>query len=165
MAAMVASAPLSAEPSLATERQQKHLPRKTYANAAEDGLSQETMSNGAESTLFTGNGVDSAPRSPRRNLHKKPASNGHVKHKNSSVVIERFQDKEGEHLVSIAPGWESERGKPSAARRQNSELLSGRKAGARWEKSQYGCRAISESCKQQLTFMCIASTSLLSLYP
>lgn len=146
MAAMVASAPLNAEPSLPAERQQQNPPRKTYANAAEDGLSKEAMSNGTESTLFTGNGEDSAPRSPRRNLHKKPASNGHVKYKkSSSVVIERFQDKEGEHLVSLAPGWEGERGKPPAARRQNSELLSGRKAGARWEKSQYGCRTIPES--------------------
>ena len=163
---MVASAPLNAEPSFAVERQQKHLPRKTHANAAEDGLSQETMSNCTESTFFTGNGEDSAPRSPMRNLHKKPAVNGHVKHKkSSSVVIERFQDKEGEHLVSIAPGWQSERGAPSAARRQNSELLSGRKAGARWEKSQYECRTSFHSCKQQLTIMCPASTSLLSRYP
>ena len=91
--------------------------------------------------LYSGQGEDTAPRSPRRSPHKKSGSfktNGVAKEKKGGqVVVERYEDKDGEHLVSIRQAWDGGKGKPVVARR-NSELVSGRKAGARWEQSQYG---------------------------
>ena len=163
MAAMVASAPLNLEPSLPAERQRQDLTPKPYANATEEGLSEDSISDETESILYAGNGEASTPRNPRGNLHKKLALNGHTKDKKSSnFVIEKFQDKDGEHLISLAPGWEKERDKPRAARRQNSELLSVRKAGARWEQSQYEGQNTQKA--RISTYTSTAFTSRLSLY-
>ena len=137
------ASPLNLEPSIPEEREEHHLPPKSYADAAEEGLENGHSSGNSAPEMYAGQGEDAAPRSPRRNMHKKSGSlrmNGHTKDKSSNIIVERFQDKDGEHLVSFGPGWDNERNKPLAARRRNSELLSGRKAGARWEQSQYeGC--------------------------
>ena len=126
---------------LSTERQEHHLPPKSYADAVVENMSPDANQDNTFQALYAGQGEDDAPRKPQRNMHKKTGSlrvNGFSKdNKEPHVVVERFEDKDGEHLVSITPGWDSKRGKPSVARR-NSELVSGRKAGARWEKSRYG---------------------------
>ena len=135
------AATLNPEPSLSTERQEHHLPPKSYADAAVENMSPDANQDNTSQALYAGQGEDDAPRKPQRNLHKKTGSlrvNGFSKdNKEPHVVVERFEDKDGEHLVSITPGLDSKRGKPSVARR-NSELVSGRKAGARWEQSRYG---------------------------
>ena len=137
----MATAVLNPEPSLPAERQQKHLPPKSYVDAAAENLDTLSKQDQHSQELYAGQGEDEAPRTPRRNMHKKSGSlrvNGHTKEsKDPHVVIERFEEKDGEHLVSIPPGWDRKRGKPLVARR-NSELVSGRKAGARWEQSRYG---------------------------
>ena len=138
---MATAATLNPEPSLPSERQEHHLPPKSYADAAVEDMGSEANQDNTFQALYAGQGKDDAPRKPQRNMHKKTGSlrvNGFSKGKNEPhVVIERFEDKDGEHLVSITPGWDSKRGEPSIARR-NSELVSGRKAGARWEQSRYG---------------------------
>ena len=135
------AATLNPEPSLSTERQEHHLPPKSYADAAVENMSPDTNQDNTSQALYAGQGEDDAPRKPQRNMHKKTGSlrvNGFFKdNKETHVVVERFEDRDGEHLVSITPGWDSKRGKPLVARR-NSELVSGRKAGARWEQSRYG---------------------------
>lgn len=138
---MATAATLKQEPSLPAERQQHHLTPESYADAAEiDG--DTLLYNGrAPPELYSGQGEDAAPRSPRRNLHKKSGSlrtNGASKEKkDSQIVVERYEDKDGEHLVSIRQAWDRRKGKSTVAG-QNSELVSGRKAGAGWEQSQYG---------------------------
>ena len=137
---MATAATLNTEPSLPAEGRQQHLAPKSFVDAAAESLDTLSKQNQRSQELYAGQGEDEAPRTPRRNMQKKSGSlrpNGFSKElKDPHVVIERFEDKDGEHLVSIKPGWDSRRGKPLAARR-NSELVSGRKAGARWEQSRY----------------------------
>lgn len=77
---------------------------------------------------YTGQGEDDAPRSPKKKAHKKSGSmrlNGHSKPKEpdaSNLITEDFQDKNGARLTTL--------------KRADTELVSGRKAGAGWERSQ-----------------------------
>lgn len=136
---------LNPEPSLPAERQQKHLPPKSYVDATEENLDDLPNRHASVPELYAGKGEDEVHRSPRRNVQKKPSrANGVSKQsQDPHVEVERYQDKEGEHLVSIKTRWDNQRGKPTPARR-NSELVSGRKAGARWEQSQYAIFAAEQ---------------------
>lgn len=136
---MATAATLTQEPALPAEMKQQHQSPKPYADVA--GEIAETFSHNGRPPpeLYSGQGEDAAPRSPRRTLHRKSGSlrtNGVSKEKrDGQIVVERYEDKDGEHLVSIRQAWDRGKGKPMAARR-NSELVSGRKAGAGWEQSQ-----------------------------
>lgn len=136
---MAAPAALNPEPSRPADRQQQHLPSKSYVDAAEENL-ESLNRNGAAPEVYAGQGEDEIQQSPRRNPQKKSSASrihGFSKEKSDSrVMVESYQDKDGEHLVSIERGLNNQRGNPVAVRR-NSELVSGRKAGARWEQSQY----------------------------
>ena len=129
------------EPSLTTVQKHQRLSPKSHIDTTQQELLD--LANNARSApeLYSGQGEDAAPRTPRRSPHKKSGSlrtNGLSKeNKDGQVVVERYEDKDGEHLVSIRQAWDSGKGKPTTTRR-NSELVSGRKAGARWEQSQYG---------------------------
>ena len=129
------------EPSLTAVQKGQRLLPKSHIDAT--GQEMVSLPNNPRSApeLYSGQGKDATPRSPRRSPHKKSGSlrtNGLSKeNKDGQVVVERYEDKDGEHLVSIRQAWDSGKGKPMATRR-NSELVSGRKAGARWEQSQYG---------------------------
>ena len=126
----------SAHPAAFLENQQSS---KSYADAAAEGVENDYTRDEDTATTYSGQGIDNALRSPVRNLHKKSKSknmNGHLKESTrSSVIVERYQDKEGEHLVSFGPEEIDHRDTSRALRRRNSELLSGRRAGARWEQS------------------------------
>lgn len=134
----MASASLNPEPSLPAERKESDLPPKTYAEATEENLDRYQISSNGDNPSaqysFSGQGQDDTPRSPRKNMHKKNDSvrlNGHVNFKvkeketkdqeNSNLVVEDFPDRDGQHLTSL--------------RRAETELVSGRKAGAGWERS------------------------------
>lgn len=128
-------------PSLPAERKQQLSP-KSCVDPVEGNV--DTFPHDGRSSpelYYSGHGEDAAPRSPRRSRHKKSGSvktNGILKEKkDGQVIVEKYEDKDGEHLVSIRQAWDKGKGKPMAARR-NSELVSGRKAGAGWEQSQYG---------------------------
>lgn len=96
---------------------------------------------------LSGTGEDATPRSPQKKTHKKSGSvqlngatnskvqnatdlvedqlNGRSQHRvqdSSDLVEEEFVDRNGDHLTSL--------------RRADTELVSGRRAGAGWEKSQ-----------------------------
>ena len=137
---MATAATLKQEPSLPAERKQHHLTPESYADAAERDDDTLLYNGRPPPQLYSGQGEDAAPRSPRRSLHKKSGSlrtNGASKEKkDGQIVVERYEDKDGEHLVSIRQAWDRRKGKSMAAS-QNSELVSGRKAGAGWEQSQY----------------------------
>lgn len=142
---MATHAPLNPEPSQPEEREANHLPRKTYLDAAEENLDKDPKTEQTAPTQYIGQGEDDAPRSPAKKVHKKSSSlrmNGKSKEKekeSSKVIVERFQDKDGEHLTSIKLPYDYEKRKPTSHHgRQHSELVSGRKAGRGWERSQYG---------------------------
>ena len=104
-----------------------HLPSKSYAETVVDGVDDDSSLNNEE---------DAYKREDHRGSfgvsHKE--TNGAAKPpKCSQIMVERYRDKDGEHLVSFGPEWDRRLDKP---RRRDSELLSGRKAGARWEQSQ-----------------------------
>ena len=127
---------------------QQHLPFKSPGNAAEDSLdsmSEDQQQQAPE--LYIGHGEDSTSRSPLRNVHKRSGSsriNGYPKDsKDPAILVERYEDKDGEHLVSVRQAWDGERNR----KRRNSILLSGRKAGAGWEKSQYDFQRCSYICE------------------
>ncbi len=141
---MATAATMNLEPSLPAELNQRHLSPKSYLDAAEETLDPRSKSISRKDQftpeLYAGQGEDATLRSPRRNIHKKSASlrvNGFSKdNKGPSVIVEKYEDKDGEHLVSIRDAWVGQEGKT----RRNSELVSGRKAGSGWEQSQYAAQ-------------------------
>ena len=111
---------LNAEPADPVEREENELPPKSYAEAA----IEEFQGQGEADPKPGSKKANGRTRSPRKS-----------KGTGSEIVIERFTDRDGDHLVSFRPTHHP--GGPSVPRprRTNSELLSGRKAGARWAKS------------------------------
>ncbi|MCJ1281978.1 diacylglycerol O-acyltransferase 1 [Xylographa opegraphella] len=139
----MASSPLNAESSQPQEREAQHLPPKTYVDAAMENLNGDSEKENSAPSQYIGQGEDDAPRSPARKPHKRNGSlrvNG-LRNKTSSqsLLVEKFQDRDGEHLTSINP-LDSEDGgqqihKSPSRRTEGGELVSGRRAGAGWEKS------------------------------
>lgn len=100
---------------------------------------------------YTGSGMDASPRSPIRHGGKRlPSSkpNGAKRQESSeskdNLVYERFQAADGEHLVSVKPvedhdealrQVERERRQADRQKEKKGELVSGRHAGAGWERS------------------------------
>lgn len=112
---------LNAESSLPQERENQELPQKSAAEQSPLTAPEQ----------YIGQGEDNLPRTPKRKSHKKGLSRLIGDHtletlarkETSSLVIEDFQDKDGEHLTTLR-------------RNDTIELVSGRKAGAGWERSQ-----------------------------
>ena len=112
------------------------LPYNTNSDGTSDLLSEP--SNGVEQ--YSGQGEDDAPRSPVRKAHKKSSSvriNGHGRDKEDSspqLMVEKFQDKDGEHLTTIRQYRPP--GRSETEVRRSDELVSGRRVGTKWERSQ-----------------------------
>lgn len=125
----MATAVLNAEPSLLEDHEINHLPPKSYLDVTQENTNLHSGKDQPPPVQYTGHGEDDAPRSPRKKTHKKNASvrmNGHpsLNRKDTSrLVIEHFRDKDGDHLTTL--------------KRNDTELVSGRRAGAGWERSQY----------------------------
>ena len=138
---MTTHAPLNPEPSRPEDREANHLPPKTYLDAADENLDPDLRKEQIPPTQYVGQGEDDAPRSPAKKVHKKSSSlrvNGKSKEKESSkVIVERYHDKDGEHLTTVRLPYDHAKQRHiSQHGRQGSELLSGRKAGTGWERSQ-----------------------------
>ena len=97
---------------------------------------------------YVDSGEDDAPRSPVRKAHSRNGSlrvNGLKRDKvNQSLVLENYQDKDGVHLIGVAPedtivnSLKLDVKQMSRERKDGShELVSGRRAGAGWEQSGY----------------------------
>ena len=123
---------LNPEPSLPAEREKQHLPPKTYEQAVEENLSNGHMNEASTPDIRTRQEKDYAAAIAHAKKQQKSSSvraNGNTKEKKeSSIVTEKYTDKDGEHLVSL-------RGATKQPRRTNSELVSGKKAGERWQQS------------------------------
>lgn len=102
-------------------------------------------------TQYVGTGEDDAPRSPTPKLHRKPKRNGLPKtngykkeEEQNGLVEEKYRDKDGERLTSIRPAtdyetalMQGEKELPVVKKNDNQVLVSGRQAGAGWERSGY----------------------------
>ena len=128
--------PVDSKPSLLGQSEANGLPPTSYSSAAQELLDAPTY--GVAPEQYTGQGEDDLPRSPVRKVHKKTSSsrmNGHAKNKEvsmSQLMVEKFQDKDGEHLTTIKQFHRN--GHPQNQR--SDELLSGRRVGTKWERSQ-----------------------------
>lgn len=140
-------------------RLRRPVPGKSYADAASDGSPTSTGSGtylrySADGTgeQYEGQGMDEAPRSPTRDFrraHKRVSSknmNGDRKEANegaqTKLVYEKFHN--GDRLTSVKPSddyeqnlRQDEREMPREQEKASSkdELVSGKRAGAGWEKS------------------------------
>lgn len=122
----MAVANLNAEPPLPQERKNQNLAQKSDADAVHHTQIAPEQ--------YIGQGEDNLPRTPKKKSHKKGISRLIVDHNGdtleplagkeiSSVVIEEYQDNDGELLTTLR-------------RNDTVELVSGRRAGAGWERSQ-----------------------------
>ncbi|KAL9098041.1 MAG: hypothetical protein Q9163_006219 [Psora crenata] len=143
---------------------EQQLPPESSANTGKGGLTNDAALGISAPERSTGQDKDAGPRAGRRATQDKSGilrMNGHSKNKkNSNVIIERFQDKEGEHLVSLRQGEDSEGNQPLAARRRNSELLSGRRAETRWERSNLHFAPLSVPLKRRLQTLIVLAHTL-----
>ncbi|KAI9704384.1 MAG: diacylglycerol O-acyltransferase 1 [Candelina mexicana] len=126
--------------------------------------------------LYTGEGKDDAPRSPVRKPHKKngsPKVNG-VEHETdeSRLVDEKQEDADGEHLTSVKPtaGFEValRQGKKESLTSQKTEreeLVSGRKAGAGWQRSGIRFAPLNVPLQRRLqTLLVLGHTLCIALF-
>ena len=114
---------------------------KSYVDAAVDGIENDIHHEDYITEDTVKHVALEPPLNPTPGKQQNPNSsqtNGSAAQQTASseVVVERYRDKDGEHLVSFRPQWDNKTNKPLAVKRRNSELLSGRKAGARWDRRQ-----------------------------
>jgi len=139
-----------------------HQPADAKANGDSDAKS-DIISNGSDdrSGEYSGQGMDESPRTPIvRKFHKRVSSrSSHGSRPRSNdndsansddnppkLIYQKFANKDGEHLTSVEPrdpldklstetqNDNNQVSKPQH-RRTQSELVSGRRAGAGWDKS------------------------------
>ena len=92
-----------------------------------------------------GVGMDSSPKSPTVKGHRRVASRGShgsigrkYGEQMQKDLYEKHQNGNGDALTTVKPPQELEKvGRTDAFRRRNSELKSGRQAGAGWARSKY----------------------------
>ena len=134
------------EPSRLQERDKHHLP-KSYVEAAEEGMDQlsKTEINGISMKATTPMKHDIA-QSPAREAQKQGSSpHTNIAKKETDgqrIFTEKTQDNTSEKLASVKPTLRYEEGirqdangEPLAKETPDHELVSGRRAGAGWEKS------------------------------
>lgn len=128
---------MDSNPSLPSQSGEYDQPLSSYSSAVRELLDAPT--NGIVTEQYTGQGEDDLPRSPVRKVVKKSSSsriNGHGRNKEGSMsqlMVQKFQDKDGEHLTTMKQYQLN----GQAQNQRSDELLSGRRVGTKWEKSQY----------------------------
>ncbi|MCJ1366543.1 diacylglycerol O-acyltransferase 1 [Acarospora aff. strigata] len=142
----VASAALNRNTPHPEESNEYYLQPRSNIAPIEELLNGDDYIENAAPTEYTGSGEDAAPRSSVRKVHSRNGSlrvNGVRKEKiNQSLILEDFQNKDGEHLMGVAPEESimdslrlGEKEMPRARGGGSHELVSGRRAGAGWEQS------------------------------
>ncbi|KAH7072656.1 diacylglycerol O-acyltransferase 2A [Paraphoma chrysanthemicola] len=97
---------------------------------------------GGDTESLEGIGQDASPKSPTAKGHRRKSSRssqGSVGRKHGEQmgadVFEKHSNGHGDALISVKPPQELERDRRTDLKRRNSELKSGRQAGAGWAKS------------------------------
>lgn len=147
------ASPANGEPLQPSEQQDQQKAPNSYVEAAEHPPDPINGLENTPPTLLIGKGEAERQRSPPFSSprHRKSGSlrvNGNSKQpKASNLIVEDFRDKDGEQLTSTKLVFED---KPKPQRTQT-ELVSGRRAGAKWERSQYA--NISQLSNHAYTYM------------
>ncbi|KAL8892096.1 MAG: hypothetical protein Q9205_000118 [Flavoplaca limonia] len=158
------SVPLDTEPSQSLKRIPQHPPLNYPFPATEK---ETDRSNGIEETptQFVGNGEAQTQRSPPFSSprHKKSGSlgvNGTSKEqKPPKLIVQDFPDRSGQRLTSLLFD-----DKPRPQRTQT-ELVSGRRAGASWDRSHIHFAPFSVPLKRRLqTLMVLSHTLSIALF-
>ena len=156
-------------------------PDKSYADAAAENTNndtkQEIIASGADE--YSGQGMDESPRTPIvRRTHKRAgsrsshSSTGKKREPSEDdappkLMYEQFANKDGKHLTSLKPDENLEQvmridEKKEPEHKQalsRDELVSGRRAGAGWEKSAIHWAPLNVPVQRRLqTFMVLAHT-------
>jgi hypothetical protein len=125
---------------------EENLPPKPNADPIEQLVNGDMKIDNPAPIEYVGSGEYDVPRSPMRKTHSRSGSvrvNGVKREKvNQSLVLEKYQDADGEHLISVAPEDSisdslklDEKERPRTRKDGSHELVSGRRAGAGWEQS------------------------------
>ncbi|KAF2842868.1 DAGAT-domain-containing protein [Patellaria atrata CBS 101060] len=188
---------LNSEPSHPDEREAHDLPPKSYAEAAENGIyiaKDEKIKTAGGPTVngtykqrpatleqkYSGSGQDDFPRSPVRKSprrsslrHNGIATKPNPKNENN-LIFEKYKDSDGDQLTSIKPldEYENEVRQGQLERRDAGEreiLVSGRKAGAGWERSGIRWAPLNVPLKRRLQTLVVlmhtlSIASLLTLF-
>ena len=136
---MAPSVPIDTQSSQPAEREKYNLPLKSYADAAEHEPEKVNGINNTPPFQFIGKGEADVQRSPpfSQPRHRKSGSlrknEASKRPRASDLVTEEPRDQEGEQLTTTKLTFDG----PAKPQRTQTELVSGRRAGARWERSQY----------------------------
>ena len=133
------SPPAKAEPARPEVRKAQHLAPKSYASAAHeavDGISQDSSAGEAHRSR-------SAPVKGKKGSG--PTANGVKDRTDEAQLYHPYEDANGGHLTSVRPvdgtpakASVRERSGAQKAAKDRGTLVSGRRAGAGWERSGYG---------------------------
>ncbi|KAG7007117.1 rRNA-processing protein FCF1 [Physcia stellaris] len=165
MAAAVAA--LNPDPARPVQQQDSNLPPSSITEAVNELLDAPT--NGVAPEQYSGQGEDDAPRSPVRKPHRKTSSiriNGHRRDREGSgsqLMVEKFQDRDGEHLTTIKRHRSHDRAETHLRRRD--ELVSGRRVGTKWERSHIHFAPLSVPLQRRLqTLIVLAHTVCIACF-
>ncbi|KAI4167487.1 MAG: hypothetical protein LQ343_007165 [Gyalolechia ehrenbergii] len=158
---------ISGEPSQPVIREKENLPPKSYADAADHAPDKVNGIENIPPAQFIGKGEVETQRTPpfSQTRHRKSGSlrvNGASKQpKASNLPVEDIQDRDGEQLSTTKLTF-TDQPKPQ---KPQPELVSGRRAGARWERSHIHFAPISIPFQRRLqTLMVLAHTLSIALF-
>ncbi|KAL8808585.1 MAG: hypothetical protein Q9200_004220 [Gallowayella weberi] len=161
------SGPFDAESLQPVESEEQHLLSKSYHDTT---VTPPERVNGIEDTFptqFVGKGEADTHRSPPFSSPRQKKSgslrlNGDSKQeKPRDLIVEDIQDKSGERLASLKLAFDDK----SRPQRTQTELVSGRRAGASWDRSHIHFAPISVPFQRRLqTFMVLAHTLSIALF-
>lgn len=161
------STPINGEPFQPAIREKENLPPKSYADAAEYKSEKVNGINNVPPAQFVGKGEAEASRSPpfSQPRHRKSGSlrlNGNSKQsKATNLIVEELRDRDGEQLTTTKLTF-NDKSKPP---KTQAELVSGRRAGARWERSRIRFAPLSIPFQRRLqTLMVLAHTLCIPLF-
>lgn len=145
--APVPSAVSNEHSSQSGDRNEYYIPPTLDSDSIEKFINGDIKIENVAPVEYVGSGEDDAPRSPMRKAHSRDGSlrvNGIKREKgNQSLVLERYPEKDGGHLIGVAPensisdSLRLNDKMPRARHNRSHELVSGRRAGAGWEQSGY----------------------------
>ncbi|KAL8936374.1 MAG: hypothetical protein Q9216_004964 [Gyalolechia sp. 2 TL-2023] len=158
---------VNSDPSQPIMREKEFLSPQPYADVAENPPDKTNGIENIPPAQFIGKGEAEAQRSPplSQPRHRKSGSlriNGASKQSRASnLVVEENLNKNGEQLAATKLTFDDK----SKPQRTQTELVSGRRAGARWERSHIHFAPISIPFQRRLqTLMVLAHTLCIALF-
>ncbi|MCJ1306559.1 diacylglycerol O-acyltransferase 1 [Agyrium rufum] len=177
---------LNPEPAMPETRAEAHLPPKSYVSAVEENLPSRGLKLEIDGpSQYEGTGEDTAPRSPvRKPGHKKSGSlriNGLAKKDTAlaptstepddgDLVVRRSRSRSGERLTTLRAtrGYNEGVGqaeKEKKPKKPQPDLVSGRQAGAGWERSGIRWAPLNVPLKRRLqTLMVLWHTLSIAIF-